>query len=210
VNITRVARIVAPIAILTLALAACSSDDSSSTKPSTTTVKNASTRQPNSLLSTAQVKALQNDLTAVGCFSGTVDGIVGPVTRAGIEAFQQAESVTVDGQYDAATKQKLAIVVGDRVKVCQSAPIPPPTTGPACTSTAIGAALPAASSITDFGCDGGWAWAGVDVNAGQAGYEATDLLKADGDAWQSVDRAQYCVPASNIPADVYNPGCTTN
>ncbi|HEX2737793.1 MAG TPA: hypothetical protein VHP57_06620 [Acidimicrobiia bacterium] len=60
-------------------------------------------------------------------------------------------------------------------------------------------------SITDFGCDGGWAWAGVDVNVGTDGYEATDLLKASGTAWTVVDRSKYCKPGQ-IPADVYKPG----
>ncbi len=210
-NRSRVTRIVASLAVLTLILAACSSDDSSSTKQSTTTTAGkASGRKPNSLLSAAQVKTVQTDLTTVGCFSGTIDGVIGPVTRAGIEAFQQAESIPPDGQYGPVTKQKLVIVVGDRVKVCAQTPSPPVTTGPPCTTSAIVAALPSGTSILDFGCDSGWAWAGVDVNTGQDGYEATDLLKADGDAWTVVDRTQYCVPASDIPADVYNPGCTTN
>jgi hypothetical protein len=51
--------------------------------------------------------------------------------------------------------------------------------------------------------------AGVDINAGTDGYEATDLLKASGTAWTVVDRSKYCKPGQ-IPADVYNQGCTTN
>jgi hypothetical protein len=94
--------------------------------------------------------------------------------------------------------------------VCKVPPTPPPPTGPSCTSATILAAVPAASSITDFGCSGEWAWAGIDVDADQGGYEATELLKAAGGGWTSVDRAQYCVPASNIPASIYDPGCTTN
>jgi peptidoglycan hydrolase-like protein with peptidoglycan-binding domain len=208
VNLSRVIRIVASLAALSLLAAACSSDDSSSSNQSTTTTT--TSRPPNSRLSTEQVKRLQSDLTTVGCFSGAADGIVGPVTRAGIGAFQKAENVTIDDQYGPATKEKLAIVVGDRVKVCSAPPTPPPATGPPCSSEAILAAVPSGSSITDFGCSGEWAWAGIDVNADQGGYEATELLKAAGGGWTTVDRAQYCVPASNIPADVYDPGCTTN
>jgi peptidoglycan hydrolase-like protein with peptidoglycan-binding domain len=210
VNITRVTRIVAPLAALTVFFAACSSDDSSSTKETTTTTTAESTRQPNSKLSAERVKALQTKLTSVGCFSGTVDGIVGPVTRVGIEAFQEAESVTVDSQYGPATRQKLIVVADDGVKVCAAPPTPPATNGSPCTGPAILAAVPSGSTITDFGCSGDWAWAGIDVSADHVGYEATELLKAAGGGWTVVDRAQYCVPASNIPADIYNPGCTTN
>lgn len=196
-----------------LVAAACSSDDSGSTKDTTTTTAAAaaaSDRDPNASLGAEQVKALQRDLTTVGCFSGTVDGIIGPVTRAGISAFQEVEDVPVDGQYTAETQGKLAVVVADDVKVCPVPPAAPTTTGPACTSAAILAAVPNGSTITDFGCSGTWAWAGFDVDATQGGYEATALLEGEGSTWTSVDRAQYCVPASNIPPDVFDPGCTTN
>jgi peptidoglycan hydrolase-like protein with peptidoglycan-binding domain len=210
VNQSRWTRIAVALVALSLLAAACSSDDSSSSNDTTTTTNEASNRDPNALLGAEQVKALQEDLTAVGCFSGTVDGIVGPVTRAGISAFQEAEDLPVDSQYTAATKDKLAIVVGDGVKVCATAPVPAPTTGPPCTSAAVLAGLPSGSAILDFGCSGAWAWAGYDVDANQGGYEATALLKAEGSSWASVDRGQYCVPASNIPSDIYDPGCTTN
>ncbi len=203
-------RIVAPLAVLSLLIAACSSDDSSSTKDTTTSTESASNRDPNAVLTAEQVKALQRDLTAVGCFSGSVDGIIGPVTRAGISSFQESEDLAVDGQYTTGTKAKLTIVVADGVKVCAVPPTAPTTTGPPCTSAAVLAGLQSGSAILDFGCSGEWAWAGFDVDANQGGYEATALLKSDGAAWASVDRGQYCVPASNIPADVFDPGCTTN
>ena len=101
-------------------------------------------------------------------------------------------------------------MVTEGVKVCSTPPTPAPPTGPACTSDAVLAAVPSGSSITDFGCSGEWAWAGVDVDAAQGGYEATALLKAADNGWTRVDRTQYCVPVSNIPVDVYDPGCTTN
>jgi len=204
-------RIVAPVVALALVAAACSSDDSGSTKDTTTTTAAAvSNRDPNARLGAEQVKALQRDLTAVGCFSGTVDGIIGPVTRAGISAFQEAEDVPVDGEYSTETEDKLGVVVADGVKVCPVPPEAPTTTGPPCTSAAILAAVPSGSTIIDFGCSGAWAWAGFDVDATQGGYEATALLSGGGTTWTSVDRAQSCVPASNIPPEVFDPGCTTN
>ena len=160
-----------------------------------------------------QIKTLQTDLTTVRCFSGTIDGIVGPITRAGIAAFQQAENLTINGQYGASTKTALVAATRSGTSVCTVAPTTTTTTSsttaPACTSQTIQAALPAGSTITDFGCQGAWAWAGIDVNAGQDGFEATDLLKANGTTWQVVDRAANCNP-SVVPPDIYNPGCTTN
>jgi hypothetical protein len=102
-------------------------------------------------------------------------------------------------------------------KVCTQTPstTTTPPSAPPCTSAAILDAVRGSPpsgpnrSITDFGCNGGWAWAGVDVNVGTHGYEATDLLKASGTAWTVVDRSKYCKPGQ-VPADVYNPGCTTN
>lgn len=222
-------RIVSGLALagLVVFVAACGSSSSSSkAKSATTSTTKASTsttssvkvaKQKNALLGPTQIKTLQTDLTTVGCFSGTVDGIIGPVTRAGISAFQTASGLTADGQYGSATEQKLLPAAQAGTKVCTQTP--PTTTKPAsappCTSAAILDAVRGSPSsgpnpsITDFGCDGGWAWAGVDINAGTDGYEATDLLKASGTAWTVVDRSKYCKPGQ-IPADVYNPGCTTN
>lgn len=204
-------------AAFVLLLAACGSSGGSKASDSSTTstTKPAKTkpRQPNSRLSTAQVKVLQTDLTTVKCFSGSVDGIIGPVTRAGIAAFQTADQLPADSQYGAATKAKLVAAAAAGNTVCTITPATTTTTSstsaPPCTSQAIQAALPSGSTITDFGCQGVWAWAGVDVDPGQDGYEATDLLKADGTAWQVVDRATNCDP-SVVPPDIYDPGCTTN
>ncbi len=170
-------------------------------------------RQPNSRLSVVQIKTVQTELTTVKCFSGGIDGVIGPVTRAGIAAFQQAESIPVDSQYGPATKAKLTAAAQAGTAVCTVTPATTTTTtsatAPPCTGTGIQAALPAGSTITDFGCEGVWAWAGVDVDSGQDGYEATDLLKANGTTWQVVDRATNCNP-SVVPPVIYDPGCTTN
>ncbi len=201
--------------VFVLAFAGCGSSGSKSSPSTSSTTKPAKspTRQPNSLLSPIQIKTLQTDLTTVKCFSGAIDGIVGPITRAGIAAFQQAETLTVNGQYGPSTKTALVAATRSGTSVCTVSPATTTTTSsataPACTSQAIQAALPAGSTITDFGCQGVWAWAGIDVNAGQDGFEATDLLKANGTAWQVVDRAANCNP-SVVPPEIYNPGCTTN
>lgn len=206
----------ASVAVAILVVAGCASSgskaspstSSTSTKPAT-----APKRQPNSALSPVQIKTLQTDLTTVRCFSGAIDGVVGPITRAGIAAFQQAENLTINAQYGPSTKTALVAATRSGTSVCAVVPATSTTTSsataPPCTSQAILAALPAGSTITDFGCQGVWAWAGIDVNAGQDGFEATDLLKANGTAWQVVDRAANCNP-SVVPPEIYNPGCTTN
>lgn len=48
-------------------------------------------------LSRQQVLVLQRDLNTLGYGSGTPDGIVGPNTRAGVRAFQNARGLTADG-----------------------------------------------------------------------------------------------------------------
>ena len=181
--------------VLVLVLAGCGSSggskSSDTTTSSTTKPAKVKPRPPNSRLSVVQIKTLQTDLTTVRCFSGMIDGVIGPVTRAGIAAFQQADGVPVDSEYGPATKAKLVAASGANTAICTVTPATTTTTtsttAPPCTSAAIQAALPAGSTITDFGCQGVWAWAGVDVDPGQDGYEATDLLKANGTTWQVVD-----------------------
>ena len=214
-----VSRSVLVVSIALLVLAGCgssggsSSAGSGSTSSSTSKPATKPTRPPNSRLSVVQIKTLQTDLTTVKCFSSAIDGVIGPLTRAGIAAFQKDDSLTVDSQYGPETKAKLVAAAASGTTVCAVTPATTTTTSsvtaPPCTSTAIQAALPAGSTITDFGCQGEWAWAGVDVDPGQDGYEATDLLKASGTTWQVVDRAANCNP-SIVPPDIYNPGCTTN
>src|SRR5262249_23243775 len=138
-----------------------------------------------------------------------VDGVIGPITRGGISAFQKAEGLTVDGQYGAETKTKLAAAVSADKTVCTTPTTTTTQPGvPPCTSTTIAAALPN-YKVLDFGCNAGWAGAGIDP-AGPDGYESVALLKASGMTWQQVDRATYCVPASNIPPDIYQPACTVS
>lgn len=207
---------VASLALLLVAAGCGSSSGSKSAGNSTTSsTKPAASkpRPPNSRLSVVQIKTVQTDLAMIRCFSGNIDGIIGPVTRAGIAAFQQAENLGINGEYGPTTKTALVTATRSGTAVCTATPTTTTTTSspaaPLCTSEAIQSVLPAGSTITDFGCQGEWAWAGVDVDPGQDGYEATDLLKANGTAWQVVDRATNCNP-SVVPPEIYNPGCTTN
>ncbi len=209
-QINRQGLLTSAVLILAVVATACSSSSdspsTSSTKATTTTTR---VKNPNAKLSAAGIKQLQADLRTVGCFDGAEDGVIGPVTRSGIEDFQKAAGLAIDGQYAAKTRTKLMKAVTARDTVCTTTTTTTTAaSGPPCTSAAIGAALPG-DTVLDFGCNSGWAWAGIDTG-GADGYEATALLKANGATWQNADRATSCVPASNIPPDIYSPGCTTN
>lgn len=62
--------------------------------------------------------------------------------------------------------------------------------------------------VDQYGCSGEWAYAGVIVR-GPNGYEATAVLRWEGDAWKSVDRAKPCEDRT-VPSDIYKDACETN
>jgi hypothetical protein len=214
----------AAVAVLALVAAAgCGSSSSaapqvvrtSTSTTSATRTTSAADRQPNSKLSTRRIAVLQGRLVTVGCLSGAADGVLGPASRAAITEFQTAGGLTADGQYGSATAAKLMADARAKTVVCTAVTTTSTTAAgaAACTHDVILAAIEATGngkvSLTDFGCDGAWAWAGVDVNTGIDGYEATRLLHSDSGYWSVVDRATSCV-VGTVPADVYTPGCTTN
>lgn len=96
----------------------------------------------------------------------------------------------------------------------QSAAIP-------CTNAVITAAVQASNTnpnttatVNQYKCDGTYAYAFVDLtqtpgtSGGPPGIAVTDLLMWSGTSWAVVNRGTYCTNA--VPADIYNPGCTTN
>ena len=50
-------------------------------------------------------------LARQGISSGSLDGAIGPQTRAGLRAFQQKEHLAVTGELDAATKERLLLTI---------------------------------------------------------------------------------------------------
>ena len=101
------------------------------------------------------------------------------------------------------------IVSGDGVKVCTTVAPPPADDRSVVHEHRVLAAVPAGSTITDFGCSGEWAWAGIDVSADQGGYEATELLKAAGNGWtdrrsDEVLRAGERHPGRHLRPGVYH------
>jgi peptidoglycan DL-endopeptidase LytE len=104
------------VAVLAIAVAApgCSSSShsgstSSSLSPTT-----------NGAATTASNKALQQGLATVGCYTGPIDGIVGPSTVAAIKNFQTAVGLSPDGVYGAKTQQHLQAAEKNGTKVCST------------------------------------------------------------------------------------------
>jgi uncharacterized surface protein with fasciclin (FAS1) repeats len=60
------------------------------------------------------VTALQTDLTAVGYYTGRIDGIYGPMTIAAVETLQEEAGLPVTGLMDPATQAALAAALGQR------------------------------------------------------------------------------------------------
>jgi Putative peptidoglycan binding domain len=77
--------------------------------------------------SSDEVKAIQTGLNTVGCYTGEVDGDLGPNTEAGIRAFQAAKGLTVDGVVGPQTTTALTEAAAAGETVCSESTDPPPT-----------------------------------------------------------------------------------
>jgi peptidoglycan hydrolase-like protein with peptidoglycan-binding domain len=87
-----------------------------------------------------QIATAQKALADVGCYTGPIDGIYGPVTDAAIRSFQQAKGLTVDGVVGPQTLAALQQAQAAGKPVCTaatttSAPAPTSTTGTSAPST---------------------------------------------------------------------------
>ena len=60
-------------------------------------------------LNRGDIKKVQEALRDKGYYTGSVDGVLGPQTRAGIRQYQQSESLPVTGRLDAETAGKLGV-----------------------------------------------------------------------------------------------------
>ena len=112
--------LVVPLALLG---AACSSDDDDSTPSTTAAPAGTSVDEA----SQEDLARWQEDLNAVGCYAGAVDGTDGPQTEAAIEEFQAAEGLEVDGLLGPQTESALTSAADAGKQVCTSSS--PDTTG---------------------------------------------------------------------------------
>jgi peptidoglycan hydrolase-like protein with peptidoglycan-binding domain len=70
-------------------------------------------------LDKGDIEKVQRSLTDKGFHPGTVDGVLGPRTRAGIREYQKAENLPVTGRLDEKTAGKLGVgpeSIGGRFK----------------------------------------------------------------------------------------------
>jgi hypothetical protein len=172
------------------ALAAACSTGTASSSSSSTTAGNTSTTA-SAASTTASTKALQQALAQVGCYSGAIDGSVGPTTTAAVKAFQAAVGITVDGIYGPNTEGHLLAADKAGTKVCSSSAPVTTTTVPSttttsgssvsapCTTAALGAALPSGDVLGNIQCGQGWA-AGSATNTM---YTYAFLLQSSNGVW---------------------------
>jgi hypothetical protein len=199
------------LALAALLLGACgddSSDDSSST--TTTGASTATTVESNADLVRFD-KLVQEQLKQVGCFSGNVDGILGPQTDAAIVAFQSASGLPVDGEVGPETESALADATAQKKTVCQSGTTTTSTTStttnandPVCSATALARALPSGSVISTFVC--------ADTYAGVQGqsdlYAVLEWKTSGGGAsWSEITPSPCGTASAGLPPQVLETGC---
>ena len=217
----RLAGRVVTTALLVAALGACGSSSSKSDSTTTSTTAAPPSNGPIKLTKIT-IRKLQVDLDKVNCNVGADDGIFGPETFAGVQAFKKAEGMAEPTVYNEATRAKLEAAVAAGAPVCPD--VTPTTTSstqapgnPPCTVAALSAGLPAnqvpagAIDPSAFQCSGAYAYA--DVNIGPpASITVTNLFIASGDNWVSIDRAQPCAGGSGnpVPAAIFQQACESN
>ncbi len=101
---------------------------SDAAKPAVTPVP---TDTPAPTVDTSSMSAIQQRLKDLGYYSGTVDGLTGPGTKAAITLFQQQHSLTADGIYGPATA---AVLFSDEAHAVETTPTPDPNLIPGLTA----------------------------------------------------------------------------
>ncbi len=155
-------------------------------------------------------KQIQTELNAVGCHSGTVDGIMGPMTDQAIVRFQEAEGLPVDGEANARTIAALKKASTEGRTVCTTttasptmsptmSPTASPTVAPIgapCTSAALTEVLPSGAQLQSFVCasTGAERWAAGQYTSGPS--VENFFAKAEGGTWKSVNSEEICGTAS--------------
>jgi len=210
---TRSLKAVAATAVVLLALGAagCSSKDSTS---STTTEKASTTSTTSKAAEEATIrfdKEIQSQLAAVGCYTGNIDGIVGPATDAAIVEFQKASGLTADGELGAKTEAALNSAVAAKKTVCGTTttttakPAPTTTFAPndaPCTATAIigGLGGDPATTLTTYVCSGGYA-------AGTVSGGSKFILQAKNGKWTQPSQDPCGSASAGLPPIILEDGC---
>ncbi len=196
-----------------LLLGACGSDDKKD--ESTGTTQEASTGTSAQSGTDAQTvkfdTTIQTQLKEVGCYTGAVDGIIGPETDAAILAFQHAEGLEADGELGPETESALNAAVAAKRTVCGSSSgttVAPTTTTaasgePPCTATAVSVVLAQGDTIDSYVCSDGYA--GLAWTRGGTTEQA--VLVAKGNAWTIADPSPCGAASAGISPQVLEVGC---
>jgi peptidoglycan hydrolase-like protein with peptidoglycan-binding domain len=104
-TICRVAFALVLLVVMT-AFTGCGGDDETTTTTTTTTVAETETTASETPAGPA-VAELQQVMTTLGYYSGSIDGIYGDATTEGVKAMQEDLGVTVDGIYGPQTHAAL-------------------------------------------------------------------------------------------------------
>lgn len=206
---------IALIAVSALVLGACGSDKKDATSSSTTTPASDTTvtASGSNAQTVAFDKSVQADLAKVGCYTGNVDGIIGPETDAAIVAFQKAEGLETDGELGPETDSALTAAVSANKTVCAAttgttvAPTTTTTTAnstPPCTATAVGKVLGSGETVTSYLCSEGYA---AVVWTTQSGSSDAAVLIANGANWKIEEPTPCGAASAGIPAQVLEMGC---
>lgn len=84
------------------------------------------------------VYAVQGMLKSLGYFAGTIDGVYGPLTEAGVRAFQQKYGLPITGAVDGKTLEAILWAYGNlKIPRVTPTPTPPPTPTPTPTPTPV-------------------------------------------------------------------------
>ncbi|MEZ5207797.1 MAG: peptidoglycan-binding domain-containing protein [Acidimicrobiales bacterium] len=158
-------------------------------------------------------------LKAVGCYSGNIDGIMGPETDAAIVAFQTAMGLEVDGELGPETDSALEKAAAAGETVCKPAgsttTAKPASTTTAsggiapCTATAISAALPQGNVVVSYVCAGEYAAATYRPSGSTTGDTQIVLISQNG-VWQVPGQDPCGSASAGIPPVILENGCGTS
>ena len=156
-------------------------------------------------------KQVQSQLAAVGCYSGSVDGIMGAESDAALLSFQQASGLAVDGELGPATETALNSAVAANETVCgtttDTTPVSTVAMGAPCTATAIVSAIGGdpGTQLASYVCAGDYAGAFIEA-ADSQGF----ILKDSNGTWVVVNSDVCNKDSTEIPLSVKQVGCTGN
>jgi len=213
----------APVLALGLLAGCSSSSDTDTANSSSTTGTSApgttsTTAGGPSAQTVAFDKTIQQELKDVGCYTGTVDGILGPESDAAILAFQSASGLETDGELGPETEAALSEAVSKKETVCSATPASTTTTtagsgttstttadGVApCTAKALLAAMPSGTTINSFVCSGDYA---AGSNTGSGGSPTPFIFESVNGAWGDMSQSPCGTASAGLPPIILETGC---